>query len=279
MFGPHSFELWLQFGQGSGEAGKALSGRAFEGWGRKAPWRWLASRELLALWRVPAQRLQALFLASLVGLFVFNLSRLPLGDDADLKQYLFVPLCAFAQLILVSVAARFVFPAGSLERPGAWLLFSAPLGAGEHLKAKLFSFGGILFALSLALAWAVWRVFTPTGVALLGGLAGFVSAPWILASLNLGLGIAWAREDASGPDEVISSPAGVLVMVLGAFYVLGHALLMAVPMYEALRMQYVAHYQVNKAALGICLFFWLALQGLAFILPLRAAVKKIEGRA
>jgi hypothetical protein len=247
--------------------------------GQRAPWRWLLQREALALWRAPAQRLQALFLASLVGLFVLNLSRLPLGDDADLKQYLFIPICAFAQLILVSVGARFVLPAGSLELPGSWLIFSAPMSSRELLKAKLLLFGGVLFGLSLILAWSVWKVFQPKGVALIGGLAGFVTAPWILASMNLGLGIAWARSDASGPDEVISSPAGVLVMVLGSFYVLGHALLMAVPMYEAGRAQYIAHYEPNKAALTLCLVFWLALQSAAFIWPLLAATRKIEGRA
>jgi uncharacterized BrkB/YihY/UPF0761 family membrane protein len=278
VFGPRAFGLWLQFGQGNTQGSKAKIGRAFSGLGGRAPWRWLLEKEALALWRAPAQRLQALFLASLVGLFVFNLSRLPLGDDADLKQYLFIPTCAFAQLILISVGARFVFPAGSLELPGSWLIFSAPMPSRELLKAKLALFGGILSALSLTLAWAVWKVFQPQGVALAGGLAGFVTAPWILASMNLGLGIAWARSDAGGPDEVISSPAGVLVMVLGSFYILGHALLMAVPMYEAGRAQYLAHYEPNKAALALCLLFWLALQGVAFVWPLVAATRKIEGR-
>jgi hypothetical protein len=115
-------------------------------------------------------------------------------------------------------------------------------------------------------------------VALVGGLAGFVTAPWILASLNLGLGIAWARDDANSPDEVISSPAGVLVMVIGSFYVLGHALLMAVPMYEAVRAQYRPNYEFNKVALGLSLAFWLAMQAVAFYWPLHAAAKKIEGR-
>ena len=44
-----------------------------------------------------------------------------------------------------------------------------------------------------------------------------------------------ASDPAAMIDEVVSSPAGVVVMLLGCFYVLGHALLMAVPMHEALR--------------------------------------------
>ena len=133
--------------------------------------------------------------------------------------------------------------------------------------------------LSLLLAWSVWRVFQPTGVALACGLAGFLFAPWILASMNLGLGIAWARADASTPDEVVSSPAGVLVMVLGSFYILAHALLMAVPMLEAQHALYNLHYKMNVWALGISFIFWAAMQGIAFAWPLLAAAKKIEGRA
>jgi hypothetical protein len=279
FFGPGAFRLWLQFGQEAPSASKARIGGAFQTLSGRAPWRWLLQREALALWRIPAQRLQALFLASLVGLFVLNLARLPLGDDADLKQYLFIPVCAFAQLILVSVGARFIFPAGSLERPGAWMLFSAPLSSREHLKAKLALFGGVLSVLSLLLAWSVWRVFTPSGITLVGGLAGFVVAPWVLASLNLGLGIAWARADASGADEVVSSPAGVVVMLLGCFYVLALALLMVLPMREALRSSYIHAYEPNRWVLGLCLLLWLALQGLAFTWPLLAASKKIEGRS
>lgn len=278
-FGPQAFELWLRFGQGSGSAANKPAGTAFQGPSGRPAWRWLLEREALALWRTPAQRMQALFLASLMGLFVFNLARLPLGDDLDLKQYLFVPVCAFAQLILIAVCARFVFPAGSLESQGAWLIFSAPQRGAEHLKAKLLLFGGSLFTLSLLLAWAVWRVFEPTGVALACGLAGFVAIPWGLASLNLGLGIAWARTDASTPDEVVSSPAGVLVMVMGSFYVLAHALLMAVPMYEYTRGRYFQGYHYNYAAVGLSLAFWAALQAVVIVWPWRAATRKIEGRA
>ena len=279
LFGPQAFELWLRFGQGSGEAANKPTGRAFRASGPRPAWRWLLEREALALWRVPAQRMQALFLASLMGLFVFNLARLPLGDDPDLKEYLFVPVCAFAQLILIAVCARFVFPAGSLERPGSWLIFTAPQRAAAHLQAKLALFGGSLFTLSLLLAWAVWRVFQPTGVALAAGMAGFVAIPWGLASLNLGLGIAWARSDASTPDEVVSSPAGVLVMVMGSFYVLAHALLMAVPMYQYTKGRYRAGYHYDYAAIGLSLVFWLALQAVVIVWPWMAAARKIEGKA
>jgi ABC-2 type transport system permease protein len=277
VFGPKSLDLWLANEAGQAQQRQSGAGSAFLFKGRPRPWRWLLQREALALWRVRSQRMQALFLASLVAFFSYNLARLPLGDDADLRQYLFVPVCAFTQLILVSVAARFIFPAGSLERPGAWLLFSAPVPSAEHIKAKLALFGGALALLSVGLGWAVWRVFLPTSVALWAGCLGFVVLPWGLASLNLGLGIYWARTDASTPDEVVSSPAGVLVMIMSSFFVLGHALLMALPLYEAGKLAYMPKYEINYLAVGVSLAFWLLLQVAALWWPLRLARRRIEG--
>lgn len=275
LFGKKAWDYW-HLGQESGLQRGAGQGRnAFQG--AQAPWRALMERDALALWRGTGQRLQALMLAALIALFTFSLWRLPLGPDEGLRELLFLPVCTLAQVILLAVGARFIFPAGSLEKPGAWLIFSAPVGATEHLKAKVLLFVLPLLPLSLGLGAVVVWVFKPSNTALLVAAANFLITPVMLACLNTGLGVAWARHDASQPEDVISSPAGVLAMVLATLVVLGQNLVLALPLREAWRAQ-LLHKPASPWAYAMPMLLWVALQGVAIWLPLRAAKNRIDGK-
>lgn len=276
LFGPRAWALWWRGQEGGLGDAAPRAGQAFSR-ARRAAWQVLLERDAVALWRGMGQRLQALLLAALVLLFTFSLSRLPIGPDSGLREMLFLPTCALAQVILLAVAARFAFPAGSLERPGAWLLHSAPVEAGDHLRAKVALFWLPLSLLSALLAAVCLAVFRPSSVAMAAATANFAATPLMLACLNTGLGVAWARHDASQPDEVISSPAGVLAMVLGVLVVLGQNLLLALPVREAWRGQ-MLRMPVSWAAIAAPVALWLLLQALAMGLPLRAALRRIEGR-
>jgi ABC-2 type transport system permease protein len=276
-FGPRAWDFWYR-GQESGLANTGVGqGRAFHSPLRRPAWRILMERDGVALWRGPGQRLQALLLASLITLFIFSLWRLPLGDDSGLRELLFLPVCALAQIILLSVGARFVFPAGSLEGPANWLLFSAPVRSGDHLRAKVSLFLAALLPLSALLGWSVCHVFAPSKLALAVAAANFASTPLMLACLNTGLGVAWARQDASQPEEVIGSPAGVLAMVLCTLAVLAQNALLALPLREAYYSE-LSHRPMAWPAVAMPLGLWLCLQAAAIGLPLRAGLRRIEGR-
>jgi ABC-2 type transport system permease protein len=276
IFGPKAWELWWN-GQESGlRAMGSEVGRAFGAPIARRPWLVLLERDAVALWRGPGQRLQALLLGALIGLFIFSLWRLPVGSDEGLREILFLPVSTLAQVILLAVGARFVFPAGSMDRPGAWLLFSAPVEPIAHLRAKVALFTLPLMALSAVLGWAVCAVLRPSNAALAVAWANFAVTPLMLASLNSGLGVAWARRDASQPDEVISSPAGVLAMVLSSLVVLGQNLLLALPIREAWRSKMLRQ-EPSWWAVAMPIGLWLALQLGAVLLPLRAARRRIEG--
>jgi hypothetical protein len=68
-------------------------------------------------------------------------------------------------------------------------------------------------------------------------------------------------------------------MVMGSFYVLAHALLVAVPMYEETRARYRVGYEYNKTAIALSVAFWLGMQLLVLAGPWWAARRKIEGRS
>ena len=277
-FGARAWQLWWQGQEGEGEGHGAGGHGAFQFKRRPPAWRVLLERDSLALWRAPGQRLQALLLLTLVVLFVFSLARLPLGEDQGLREMLFLPVCLLAQVILLAVSARFIFPAGSLEKPGAWLLFSAPVPAGDHLKAKVALAVMLLAPLSLLLAGVVVHVFQPGTAALLTGLINFTATPLMLACLDVGLGVSWASPDAGSAEDVVGSPSGVLVMVVGFFILLLQNAVMAVPLREAWMAGMLPQYHLRWPAVGLTLFLWLVLQGLAVGLPLRWAWQRIQGR-
>jgi ABC-2 type transport system permease protein len=276
-FGGEAFEFWSKGQESAVHSGAARARRAFIHAGPRPAWRVLLERDAVALLRAPDQRLQALLLGTLIVLFVFSLGRLPLGRDQSLKDWLYLPVSGCAQIILLAVSARFVYPAGSLERQGSWLLHHAPVGAWDHLRAKALLFSLLLLPLSLLLGGVVALVFTPNPLAEAAGLANFVVLPLSLACMNTGLGIAWARKDAAYAEEVISSPSGVLAMVLGALLVLAQNALLILPLHEAWYAFHLPQFRVHWTWVGLDLFLWVCLHGFAAGYPLAMAARKIDG--
>ncbi|MGH7442620.1 MAG: putative ABC transporter permease subunit, partial [bacterium] len=132
LFGANAFEWW-QKGQGAASGGGKGGHGAFRSVGLRAPWRVLLEHGWVALSRARSQLAQALLLTGLLALFTVSLGRLPLGHDQQLKDWLFLPVCCVAQALLVAVAARFVYPAASLDHGARALLFQAPPGPAAHL--------------------------------------------------------------------------------------------------------------------------------------------------
>lgn len=257
LWGAKAWDFWWR-GADEGRLPGRKTHRAFDR-SQGAPLaRLLVEREAVTLSRAPGQALQALMLGTLVVLFLLSLSRLPIHHDVDLKAMLYLPVLGLAQIILLAVTARFAFPAGSLEQPAAWLLRHAPVRPGAWLLARAALFAALLLVLSVPLAAAVLHTLDPPSPALWLGLAQFVLASVSLACLGTGLGVAWARPGARSADEVLSSSAGVLAMVLGFLLLVLQQALLIVPLREAALAGLLPHYPVRKAAVAAALVLWLA---------------------
>ncbi len=96
-------------------------------------------KDLRLFFRDTTQWSQLILLAVLLVVYVFNIQSLPLFSGEKVPVFM-VSLVVFLNLglagfVLAAVAARFIFPAVSLEGRQMWLLRSSPL----DLRALLWS--------------------------------------------------------------------------------------------------------------------------------------------
>lgn len=99
----------------------------------------LVLKELRLFFRDTTQWSQLILLAVLVVVYVFNIRYLPLrGDGITFFLINVVPFLnlGLAGFVLASIAARFLFPAVSLEGRTLWLLRSSPISMRDLLWAK-----------------------------------------------------------------------------------------------------------------------------------------------
>lgn len=90
----------------------------------------LVLKDVKLFFRDATQWSQLILLAVLVVVYVFNVKALPLFSGEQIPRF-YVTLVAFLNLglsgfVLASIAARFIFPAVSLEGRHMWLLRSSP---------------------------------------------------------------------------------------------------------------------------------------------------------
>jgi hypothetical protein len=275
LYAPRFYSHWQRLhsmGEGrSADKGKSQFWRLVKG-----PRLALAAKEFSAVARNNSQRLQMLFVASLTGIFLYNLRRLPLQDDPSMAQMLFLPACGFSQMILIAVATRFVFPAESSEASGSWILRSAPLPRRTYLLSRLAIYTPFLLLLNAVLLWACVRAFHPGLPQCLAAAAlGFFS-PLGVTAITAWLGLAWKSPSNTQPEELATSPAAVLVMALCLGYVLAELALLELPLYEYHRVHLMLWLKPNLLLMAVSAGLWIFLQSLALGQPWRMAWRRME---
>jgi ABC-2 type transport system permease protein len=277
LWGGRSYHaLWLRTRDAGGGREKG-SGGPWEGllrrlWARPRGW-WasLCLQEVARTLRRDTQRLQFLFLATLVGIFLFNLARLPMQDPevASLHDPLFIASGALSCLVLLAVAGRFAFPAQSLEGDAAWLLRTAPLSSARYLAWRWTGTLALLAGLGLLLFGSCALALKPSPRLLLAGLLVMVSAPLGITSLCVGLGAAWSRGDLENPEDMVTGGSGLLLLTLASLYLLLSMGLLVPPMQELSRLAMSHRFTPRWAALLLPAACWLLLQVAAIGLPMR----------
>ena len=188
----------------------------------------LVLKELRLFFRDTTQWSQLILLAVLVVVYVFNIKFLPLrGEGITFLLQNVVPYLnlALAGFVLASIAARFIFPAVSLEGRTLWLLRSSPLRMRELLWAKYWVGTIPLLVLALAIVGVTDYLLQVTEFMFAVSIGTITMLTFALAGLALGLGTLFPQFETENAAQIPTSFGGLVYMmasvgVIGAVIVL-----------------------------------------------------------
>jgi len=241
----------------------------------------LVAKDVRTFFRDTTQWSQLILLAVLVVVYIYNIKVLPLWRGEAVGFFL-VNVISFLNLglagfILTAIAARFLFPAVSLEGRTFWLLRSSPIELRTMVWTKYWV--GLLPLLSLALILTlatnlVLRV-GPFMMAL--SLLTITVACFAIAALALGFGALFPRFETENAAQIPTGFGGLIFMMSATTYLALLIALEAWPVYAFLRARLhgasldAAHWTALAGGIGLAL----VLSVVATVLPLRAAVRRV----
>jgi ABC-2 type transport system permease protein len=195
-----------------------------------------AVKEIRSFFRDSTQWPQLFLICALIVVYLYNFSVLPL-DKSPMKtvylqnvfSFLNVGLAAF---VLSAIAARFVFPAVSMEGEAFWIIQSAPVSMKTFLWIKFFLYYIPLLMLSeiLIVASNILLGVTPF-MMFLSIVTIFCLVPAIV-SLAVGLGARYPDFKSENPALSATSFGGVLFMLLSFGLIALVIMLEAGPVYR-----------------------------------------------
>jgi ABC-2 type transport system permease protein len=241
----------------------------------------LIAKDVRSFFRDTTQWSQLILLAVLVAVYVYNIKVLPLFRGEEVGFFL-TNVVAFLNLglagfVLAAIAARFLFPAVSLEGRTLWLLRSAPLDLRALLWSKFWVGIVPLLVLALALTVGTNLILRVSGFMMVLSVATMIVMTVAIAAMALGFGALFPKFDTENPAEIPTSFGGLLFMMAATSYLGIMIALQAWPVYAILRARQLGAVPTGQLTLlAAALALALLLSVLATLLPLRLAVRRIE---
>jgi ABC-2 type transport system permease protein len=243
-----------------------------------------AVKEIRTFFRDSAQWPQLFLMAALIAIYLYNFSVLPL-DNSPIKTIYLQNLFSFlniglAAFVLTAIAARFVFPAVSMEGEAFWIVQAAPVSTKNFLWIKFFLYYiplVILAEVLVVVSNLLLRV-SPFMMAL-SAITIFCLVPAVVG-MAIGLGAVYADFKSENPAQVVTSFGGLLFMVLCFCLIAFVIILEARPVYYIfmanLRSQNISLLQIIWSTVSFCFAFFLCL--LAIFYPMYLGEKKLRIR-
>jgi ABC-2 type transport system permease protein len=217
----------------------------------------------------------------LVAVYVYNITVLPLYTGEQVS-FLLINVVSFLNLglagfVVAAIAARFVFPAISIEGRMMWLLRSSPVDVRAVFWSKYWVGTLPLLFVALPLIVGTNLVLDATPFILTLTSLTMVGVTFALTSLALGFGALYPNYDTENVAEIPTSFGGLLFMMAAVSYLAGVVILEAWPVYIYLnsRMQ-GGEAQVGLGPLLAGVSGAAMLTAFATWLPLRAGIRKVQ---
>ncbi len=233
----------------------------------------LLNKDILLFFREPAQWAQLGLIITLLALYFINLHFIP--EDIEIEQWrtiLFIMNFGFCGFVIATLVVRFIYPSISLEGDSFWVLGSSPLSTASLFRQKLISFfvaffGGAeaigLIASSLLNLEILYQILTFGGIFLMS---------ITLSCLAIGFGAAFPDFSERNPSKIVSSPGGILTIVISLIYVGVMIVMLAIPAYKYTN-YLVAGESFPQRELVISVVFVFLINVIMIIVPLKMGAK------
>lgn len=238
----------------------------------------LVLKELRVFFRDSTQWSQLILLAVLVVVYVVNIRYLPLTGEG--MTFFIVNVIPFLNLalsgfVLASIAARFLFPAVSLEGRTWWLLRSSAMSMRDLLWSKYWTGTLPLLALAVGIV-GVTNVLLQVSPFMFAVSVGTITLmTFAIAGLAIGFGTLYPRFESENAAQIPTSFGGLLFMMTSISLIGLILWLEARPIYAWLSAR-----TAGEAAPPGELVPWLALAAAACLaatfVPLRIAQRRLE---
>lgn len=239
----------------------------------------LVAKEVRVFFRDTTQWSQLILIAVLVVVYVFNIRFLPINDDrVSVFMRNVVPFfnLLLAGFVLASIAARFIFPAVSLEGRTFWLLRSSPLALRDLLWAKYWVGTAPLLVLAVGIV-ATTDVLLEVGPFMFYlSVLTILLLTFALAALALCIGTLFPRFETENPAQIPTSFGG-LVYMMSAVLLMGAVIVCEarpVSLYLIRQMLHVETGGIGEMVVGFGLAATLCVAGT--LIPIRVAHYRLE---
>jgi len=237
-------------------------------------------KDIKLFFRDTTQWSQLILLAALVVVYLFNIKALPLHRGEQVS-FFSVTLVSFLNLglagfVLASIAARFIFPAVSLEGRHMWLLRSSPLDLRALLWSKYWVGTIPLLVLALLLTGITNVLLQVRPFMMVVGIVTICGLTFAISAMALGFGALYPQFETENAAQIPTSFGGLVFMMatialLGAvIFVLWQAV------YAYVRAVYEGQPVVVDGWMVLCFTVAAALCAAATAIPLWVGLRRME---
>ena len=237
-------------------------------------------KDLRLFFRDTTQWSQLILLAALLVVYLFNIKALPLFRGEQVPFFL-VSVVSFLNLglagfVLASIAARFIFPAVSLEGRQMWLLRSSPLELRAMLWSKYWVGTTPLLVLALAITVLTNVLLKATPFMMAVGVGTIILLTFAISALALCYGTLYPQFETENAAQIPTSFGGLVFMMATVALLAAVIVIESVPVYAYLRSAYL-HEALPVSPVMVGAFVLAAAVCVsATVIPLRIALRTLE---
>lgn len=237
-------------------------------------------KDLRLFFRDTTQWSQLILLAVLLAVYVFNIQTLQLFSGEQVPIF-FVTLVVFlnqglAGFVLAAIAARFIFPAISLEGRELWLLKSSPLDLRAMFWSKYFIGTLPLMVVALTLTLVTNALLQASTFIMLISVLTIAMYTLAASALALGLGALFPQFGTENAAQIPTSFGGLVFMMSSLCLLALVIVIEAVPVSSYLRAIAIGGDPGLTTEVVLSMLVVAALCAASTVVPLRIGLRRLQ---